>query len=474
MTKLPPLETAQTLLARGRADPVWWIREVLGDDLWGEQAQIVESVRDTPETAVRSCHGIGKSFIAARTALWFLYTHAPSIVITTAPTDRQVRGILWKEIRSGHRRARYPLGGEVLTQELKLAENWFAWGFTAPEYDPDRFQGFHEVYVLVIVDEAAGVSQEIYEAIDSILTSEHARLLLIGNPTNPIGRFADDFKTAGVAKHAISCTSTPNFTAFGITRDDLINDTWETKITGPLPAPYLITPYWAAKMIRRWGADSQFVQARVWGEFPAAGTDALIPLHWIDAAVERTLEPVGPDELGVDVARFGTDETVLVHRCGPVARVHAAFSQKDTMATAGAVRAALRATRATSAKIDAVGIGAGVYDRLNELGEPVQEMQSGAAAQDSERFANARAEWWWGLRERFESGDIDIEDDEDLVAQLAGIKYKMTSRGQILIESKEDMKRRGLSSPDRGDALMLAFAAVPDEPRPAFFTVSRR
>jgi len=96
MTKLPPLETAQTLLARGRADPVWWIREVLGDDLWGEQAQIVESVRDTPETAVRSCHGIGKSFIAARTALWFLYTHAPSIVITTAPTDRQVRGILWK------------------------------------------------------------------------------------------------------------------------------------------------------------------------------------------------------------------------------------------------------------------------------------------------------------------------------------------------------------------------------------------
>jgi len=300
----------------------------------------------------------------------------------------------------------------------------------------------------VIVDEAAGVSQEIYEAIDSILTSEHARLLLIGNPTNPIGRFADDFKTAGVAKHAISCTSTPNFTAFGITRDDLINDTWETKITGPLPAPYLITPYWAAKMIRRWGADSQFVQARVWGEFPAAGTDALIPLHWIDAAVERTLEPVGPDELGVDVARFGTDETVLVHRCGPVARVHAAFSQKDTMATAGAVRAALRATRATSAKIDAVGIGAGVYDRLNELGEPVQEMQSGAAAQDSERFANAPGGVVVGPPGTVrEPGIVDIEDDEDLVAQLAGIKYKMTSRGQILIESKEDMKRRGLSKP---------------------------
>lgn len=474
MIAIPPPETAQTLLTRGQADPVWWIRAVLGDTLWAEQARIVESVRDNRETAVRSCHGTGKSYIAARAALWFLYTHKPSIVITTAPTDRQVRGILWKEIRAAHRRARYPLGGEILTQELKLAEDWFAWGFTAPEYDPDRFQGFHEVHILVIVDEAAGVSQEIYEAIDSILTSEHARLLLIGNPTNPTGRFADDFKTPGVAKHAISCESTPNFTAYGITREDLVTGVWEAKITGPLPAPYLITPDWAAKMIQRWGVDSQFVQARVWGEFPSAGPGTLIPLHWIEAAVERILEPIGPGELGVDVARFGTDETVIVHRRGPVARVLKVFSQKDTMTTVGEIQTALRETRATSAKIDAVGIGAGVYDRLNELGAPVREMQSGAAAQDPERFANARAEWWWGLRERFETGDIEIEDDEDLVAQLADIKYKVNSRGQILIESKEDMKKRGRVSPDRADALMLAFAKVNDEPRPAFFTVSRR
>jgi len=470
---LTPSE-AQTILDRGAADPVWWIHEVLGDTMWHEQARIAESVRDNPETAARSCHGAGKSFVAARVALWFLMTHRPSIVITTAPTDRQVRGILWKEIRSAHARAKKPLGGTVLTQELRLAENWFAWGFTAPEYDPDRFQGFHEVNILVIVDEASGVSQEIYEAIDSILTSEHARLLLIGNPTNPVGRFADDFKSPGVAKHAIACTDTPNFTTFGITRDDILDGTWEQKITGPLPTPYLITPQWASKMVARWGTESQFVQSRVWGEFPTAGTDTLIPLHWIEAAVQRDLKPGVPNEIGVDVARFGSDETVLVHRRGSVARIWKAFSQRDTMSTTGEVMAALRDTGATAAKIDAVGIGAGVYDRLREQNAPAVEMQSGAAASNSERFANARAEWWWGLRERFESGDIDIEDDEDLTAQLASIKYRTNSRGQVLIESKDEMKKRGLPSPDRGDALMLAFAHVEQPQGLAFGSVTRR
>jgi hypothetical protein len=144
------------------------------------------------------------------------------------------------------------------------------------------------------------------------------------------------------------------------------------------------------------------------------------------------------------------------------------------MTTTGEVMAALRDTGASAAKIDAVGIGAGVYDRLREQNAPAIEMQSGAAASNSERFANARAEWWWGLRERFEAGDIDIEDDDDLTAQLASIKYKTNSRGQVLIESKDEMKKRGLSSPDRGDALMLAFAHVEQPQGLAFGSVSRR
>ncbi len=466
---------AAAIYDRAQQDPVWWVETILGDRLWQRQRDIIESVRDNPETAVKSCHGPGKSFTAARVALWFLMTHRPSIVITTAPTDRQVRGILWKEIRAAHARSRYPLGGTLLSQELKLDSDWWAWGFTAPDYDPDRFQGFHEVYILVIVDEAAGVSDQIFEGIDGVLTSEHSRLLMIGNPTATVGRFADAFKTLGIAKITISAFDTPNFTTFGITEEDIATGAWEEKIAGQeMPFPYLVTPHWVAKRYLRWGPDSQLYQARVLGQIPQVGNDTLIPLHWIEAAVQRTLEPGTPNELGVDVARFGSDETVLYHRQGSVARLLKAIPMGDTMATAGEVRVALRSTGASSAKIDAVGLGAGVYDRLKELKDPVEEMQSGAAALDPERFVNARAEWWWGLRTRFEEGDIDIEDDEELIEQLANIRYKVNSRGQIVIESKEEMKKRGRKSPDRGDALMLAFASIPDEPRPAFFTVSRR
>lgn len=130
------------------------------------------------------------------------------------------------------------------------------------------------------------------------------------------------------------------------------------------------------------------------------------------------------------------------------------------MTTAGRVILKLKETGASAAAIDTVGVGAGVYDRLVELGHPVQEMQAGQGAMDRERFANRRAEWFWGLRQRFEDGDIDIDpDDDEMQSQLTTLKYRPNSRGQIVLESKEDMRKRGLPSPDRADALAMAFAA---------------
>lgn len=461
MQAISPSDASATL-NRALNDPEWWVRTVLGHNPWEKQIEILESVRDNRITAVKSCHGAGKSFSAADVALWYLYTHRPSIVLTTAPTDRQVKGILWKEIRKTYQRSVYPLGGDMLTQELKLDADWFAWGFTAPDYDPDRFQGFHEIHILVVVDEASGVSEEIFEGIDGVLTSEHARLLMIGNPTNPSGRFAKAFKSTGVSKISISAFDTPNFTEFDITEQDIIRNTWEEKIFGELPAPYLVTPRWVSDRLRDWGETSPLYLSRIKAQFPAQSDDTLIPLHLIEAAVDRNLTPGDPSELGVDVARFGADETVIIHRSGPVARIIKTLPKCDTMELTGHVVHAIRETNASAAKIDAVGVGAGVLDRLVELNLPAADMQSGGASIDPEKYKNARAEWWWGLRTRFEEGDIDIENDEILISQLANIKYKITSRGQILIESKEEMKKRGLPSPDRADTLMLVFA----EPRP--------
>jgi hypothetical protein len=450
------------VLERACQDPVWWCRMYLGHSLWSKQIQIIESVRDNPVTAVKSCHGAGKSFCAADTTLWFLYTHYPSIVITTAPTDRQVKGILWKEIRTSFQTARALLSRnpKISQQELKLDENWFAMGFTAREYDPDRFQGFHAESILVVVDEASGVSNEIFEGIQGILASEHSRLLMIGNPTNPLGEFARAFKKTRVEKITISAFDTPNFTKFGIGHENILDNSWEEKITGPLPAPYLITPQWVADRARSgdWGANSVQYQTKILAQFPSASADTLIPLHLIEAAVNRAVPFGQPRELGVDCARHGTDESVIMFRAGSVARIHQVIPTCSTMELAGFVIVALKETSSKIAKIDSVGIGAGVFDRLNEQGLPVQEMQSGSSARDTERFANARAEWWWGLRRRFEEGDICIDDDDLLVSQLSDIRFKVNSRGQILIESKEEMKRRGQVSPDRADALMFCFA----------------
>ena len=268
----------ERLLRRGREDPAWWVRTVLGDNPWSAQVDILEAVRDHKEVAVRSCHGVGKDWIAARTALWFLYNHRPSIVITTGPTDRQVKGILWKEIGIAHARARWPLDGQCLTQELKLDRDWWAWGFTAPHTDPERFQGFHESNVLVIIDEASGVSSDIYLAIEGVLTSSNSRKLEIGNPTDSLSAFGESFKTPGVHKIALAAWDTPNFTAFGITEEDLAHDTWQAKVTGELPYPNLVTPEWAATRHKRWGPDSPHYVSRVKGGFPPSSPNALISL----------------------------------------------------------------------------------------------------------------------------------------------------------------------------------------------------
>jgi phage terminase large subunit len=199
----------------------------------------------------------------------------------------------------------------------------------------------------------------------------------------------------------------------------------------------------------------------VLGQFPDRSDDSLIPLSWVERARERTLVPEEEAVLGVDVARRGSSETVIMLRRGVVARCVWARVGEDTMRTTGEVIKALRTHWARVAKVDDVGVGGGVVDRLREQGHPAVGLNGGRRPRDRRRFVNARAEWYWGLRERFEHGEIDIDpEDEVLAEQLCSIRYGVDSAGRIQIESKEDMRARGIASPDRADALALAFAEV--------------
>ena len=432
-------------------------------------------MRDYDEVYAPSCHDVGKSFIASVAAHWFL-THPNAIVVTTAPTGRQVRQVLWREMRRRYNEATVPLGGEMLQTEYKIDDKWYAFGFSTDE--PTNFSGIHSEHVLLIVDEATGITPDIWEGTTGILSNEHSRLLAIGNPTDAASEFAARCRRGGerVKVIPINAYESPNFTELGITEADIASGAWKAKCPERVPYPYLVTPKWVADIYHRYGPDSAMYVSRVLGRFPESSADTLIPLAWVLNAVERWKDitdqlkqgrdiPLGPDkQLGVDVARFGADRTVRTYRQGAYVHWQRVTQQESLMQTAGRVANDLTEQK-MPCNVDVIGLGAGVADRLKELHYDVYGINVADRASDPERFANLRAEGYWRLRERFERGQIMIPDDDELINELTSLKYKIVnSNGQIRMEEKEEMKKRLGKSPDLADSLCLAFLAPPQGP----------
>lgn len=430
-------------------DPVAWSHDRLRQHLWSKQAEISASVVANRYTAVRSCHDVGKSFTAGVLAAWWLDSHprGEAFVVSTAPTFPQVRAILWKEIRRAHRRG--GLAGRVNQTEWWIDGEIVGYGRKPANADPGAFQGIHARWVLVIIDEACGVtSTPLWDAVDSLVANEDSRVLAIGNPDDPSTHFAKVCKPgSGWNVIGISAFESPNLTG--------------EKVPAEL-SPLLVSRTWVDEREKRWGTTSPRYVSKVLGEFPELSDDTLIWPKWVEAAMGRDLvpEPDDPEALGVDIARYGDDESVVYHRRGPVVRLVHHSSKASTMATAGHVKLAIEACHHAVAHIDEAGIGGGVIDRLAELLQPVRGLNGGSRANDPEHFDRARSEWYWGLRLRFEAGDIDIDSaDEDLAAQLVALRYRIDSRGRICVETKDEMRRRRVGSPDRADALSYAFVA---------------
>jgi len=471
--------------ARMQVDPVFVVRTLFGSEIWRDQERILESVRDNPRTAWRSCHGIGKSFICARLVLWWLYSFPYSIVLTTAPTARQVEDILWKEIRSCHAQSKIPLGGHLTPSATQLAldgKNWVAIGLSTN--DPNRFQGYHSEHLLVVVDEASGVDEEIFEAIQGVLTSAHCRLVLIGNPTDIGGQFYRAFRTEGWNTGRTAAWDTPNFTKFGITRDDIVSGGWRDKVPKKrgaddydFPFPYLITPQWASDMLPEWGSlEHPAWSARVEGDFPEQGEYNVIPLSWVERANDRwpkTLDE-GSIVLGVDVARGGMDKSAIAARQGNKILWVKTYSGLDTQQLAGEVMSEYRACGASCANIDSIGLGAGVADELKHHRDINYAEVNVAGSSDKKdkdgnrKYQNLRSELWWRLREALDpKGDelLALPVHNDLLADLAAPKYDF-AKGWVQVERKEDTKKRLGRSPDAGDAVMLTFAVPRRKPAP--------
>lgn len=377
-------------------------------------------------------------------------------------TMRQVKDLLWTEIRSAHAKSKVPLGGEPLTLSLKLDDEQFAVGFSTDDSNIDMFTGYHSPNQLVIFDQAGGLSKLFYEGAEGLMTSMNCRWLAISNTAISDCEFANICMPDRRSKHGIwniipiNAFDSPNVKA------------------GKNIFPGLISTDWIEARTKAWGKDDPLYKIFVQAEFVPSVQMNVIPYMYLNKGYETPGEDNEPDiQIGLDIARTGLDSTVWFARCGQKALEIRRVTGNDTMSVAGLTIEFKRQLEekyekpVSVIKLDIIGIGAGVYDRLSELGFPVLAINNAEVKSvvDPERYLNVRAEMAWALRHRFEKNNVGLSavfvQEDDIIELLKGdlqvMKYKITSGGKIQILSKEEIKKDLGRSPDYWDAMVMAY-----------------
>jgi len=498
-----------------RPIPHFFIKDILGAKTWPMQDEIVKSVFTNKLTAVKTANSVGKSFIAARIALTFLSLFEGSIVITTAPTYRQVKDVLWREFATAVRLSKLKLtDNEVRQTGLDIDKDWYAVGLSTKQ--PENFFGYHSAHILVIVDEAGGVPDIIFKGVKAITPNAGAHILYIGNPTNPSGPFFDVFDNPKIIakRFTISALDTPNFTACGITCvEDLLNlftpregydpMDWMNRVNealrqrmDPVFRDVLIDPATVYERYHEWGVDSGAWQSLIMGEFPNQATDSLIPtdlvrmameMHGIDEETGKTYAelsgwniPDGPPEYGMDVARFGGDLNVLTPRRGGWVEKQIVWNKKgdeklDVDESADRILQVIDPfDHSTRLAVDDTGLGGGLTATLRRAsreamasGQPAHQYQlvpygfsAKVLMRQPEKFHDITSELYWNLRTWFYKKQIALHYDKELFNQLVGRRWStVPGTRKIKVESKEEyQKRTGGKSPDKSDSLALALS----------------
>jgi hypothetical protein len=453
-------------------NPNGFICDILQEVPWSIQQRIADAVRDYPIVAVPSCFGSGKDWIAARIVAWWVCTGG--VAVTTADTFRQVRDILWRELRRAHARGKLP--GSIPPVECRW-ENGLAWavGIKPDDTNAEGFQGIHSRKVLVVADEANGIPAELMEAMKGLVVNEDSRILAIGNPHEPTGAFYEMCRSATAHVIHISVFDTPNFSCICGERytKDTRDDGWPSRHRGdghgPLEAisakaqAELVGPFWVEQRRKEALEGTPWWKAKVEGEFPDSASDQLISLSLIESA--RQLPYIGDakEAAGIDVARFGSDDTVKTEGAGNGPEEITVAHGQDTMQTAGWAARFFKDRRGTLA-VDDGGVGGGVTDRVREQRLPgvLLAVNAGESPDNDpdDHFMNMRSQLWWSAREAFYRGEISLQRlPEDvyvrLRSELTAPRYKFSSGGKIIVESKADMKDRGVPSPDMADSFNL-------------------
>ena len=490
--------------ARYKTDVALWAKEVLGIHLWSKQREIAEAVPHNDRVAVKSCHNAGKSKIAAIIACWWIATHplGEAIVITTAPTYQQVHGILWREIGNHHKLAAE--NGMPLPGHITASDKWnivasdgrtieqAGWGRKPADTNIHGFQGVHARYVLVIVDEACGINESLWTAIEAITTTGDARILAIGNPDDPNTQFGKMFNDSKISSewdlHTISAFDTPNFTAKYL-KDKSSEFYQRAQLDADFPdelRPLMLQPEKVESWRNQWGESDPRWKAKILGEFPDQSENSLFSQKVINKAVETLVKPDHDSRpvLGVDIARFGRDLTTVysaeegtvytvddegnetpTQQRGKLVRKVDSWSNADAVESANRIHQLALQTSAKEVRIDVSGYGAGPHDQIKIMAQTtyaVVAMNGSGPTPDPYHWLNARAWWHDDLREKMQNGLIDLDyNDEKLTNELLGIRYHFKNRYRGLqVESKDDMQARNVKSPDHSDAVVYATAPI--------------
>lgn len=462
------------LMLSYRRDPVFFVEHCLGHLTWGKQREILWSVRDNEKTAVRASHGVSKTYTAAEIAVWFLNCVPNSKVITTAPTYTQMKMLLWSEINKIYATSRIKLEGECLMTEIKTDDaDHYAFGFSTDK--PARAEGWHAPAMLFIFDEAKGIPNWLWDSTQGLLTGGLCRWLVmsttdgiqVGEPYHKI--FIGE-KSEWNRIH-ISAFDTPYFTSEKFRAIDVPDlsrpDIFRRRLVDPQDIMIQIaSPSYAEGCKAKWGEDSVLYQTKVLGEITDASADSIIKLSQVLAMTKNAADPEfkdeGQEEAGVDVARGGTDDTVMYRRKGLRVTDHRVIPSKQLPEKAKLIFIAEEVERFIGhnkklpIKVDDTGVGGGVTDKLQADGYTVVPINFGGEAKDRDHYPNTASEMW------FEVGkiahEIACDASDRLQAELVNRRQKnLDSRGRRVVESKDEYKARGFRSPDEADGFLLAF-----------------
>jgi hypothetical protein len=458
-------------MALYREDPVLWAKERINITLWSMQREIAAAMVVSDRIVVKSCHSIGKTYLAAIIVCWWIDTHPPmeTLVVSTAPTANQVNKLLWEYIRVIHRE-------NGLRGDVSEAAEWkseqrdvIGQGRKPSDTNISAFSGSHAKYLLCVLDEAGGIPDVLWTGMRAITTGAFNRTLAIGNPDDPATEFGRIFLTDQKQwkKFTVSAFDTPNFTGEEVPQ--VIKDN-------------LITPKWVEEARETWGEDDPRYQSKVLAEFPDMSENTMFPPKLLQQSIENVCVPTDQDRpvFGVDVARFGNDKTTVVMNWGGDLTVVDSWQGLDLVESAERIHNHAMRHGASEVRIDGAGLGAGVVDNLNRISISnylVFEMVGNAASPDLNKWVNARAFWHDYFRMLLRQNKVSLPDfyggkeraDNDakiLYDELAGIRYKFGLRSALQIESKDEMRRRGFKSPDFSDACMYATAPLSEATDP--------